>query len=71
VVETRVVPFITTGILHETSSTVGQIGTGIANAPVTLFDQALVALAKEWDIKTQIPYPAKTVQIELEKMELS
>ena len=71
VVETRVVPFITTGILHETSSTVGQIGTGVANAPVTLFDQALVALAKEWDIKTQIPYPAKTVQIELEKMELS
>jgi len=30
-----------------------------------------VALANEWGIKTQIPYPAKTVQIELEKMELS
>jgi len=65
VVETRIVPFITTGVLHETSPTVGQIGTGVANVPVTLFDQALVALAKEWNIKTQLPYPAKTVQIEV------
>ena len=70
VVETRIVPFITTGVLHETSATVGQIGTGIANAPVTLFDQALVALAKEWNIKTQLPYPASIIQIEKEKVGL-
>ncbi len=53
VVETRTVPFITTGVLHETSPVVGQIGTGISNVPVTLFDQALMALAKEWNIITQ------------------
>ena len=56
VVETRVVPFITTGVLHEASPVVGQIGTGISNVPVTLFDQALMALAKEWDIITQSSY---------------
>ena len=53
VVETRTVPFITTGVLHETSPVVGQIGTGISNVPVTLFDQALMALAKEWNITMQ------------------
>ncbi len=47
VVETRVVPFITTGVLHETDPTVGQIGTGIARAPVEVFDRALVAFARE------------------------
>jgi hypothetical protein len=52
VVETRIVPFITTGVLHETSPVVGQIGTGVSNVPVTLFDQALMALAKEWNIIT-------------------
>ena len=70
VVETRIVPFITTGVLHETSPTVGQIGTGIANVSVTLFDQALVALAKEWNIKTQLPYPASIIQSEKEKVGL-
>ena len=53
VVETRTVPFITTGVLHETSPVVGQIGTGISNVPVTLFDQALMALAEEWGIITE------------------
>jgi hypothetical protein len=50
VVETRVVPFITTGVLHETSSTTGQIGTGVAHIPIEVFDQALVALAREWNL---------------------
>ena len=45
VVETRIVPFITTGVLHETSETVGQIGTGVARIPIDAFDQALIALA--------------------------
>jgi len=63
VVETRLVPFITTGVLHESSPTVGQIGTGVARAPVALFDQALAALALEWGIPTPLPAPTHTAQI--------
>jgi hypothetical protein len=40
IVETGLVPFITTGVLHETSPTVGQIGTGIARAPFEVFAKA-------------------------------
>jgi hypothetical protein len=58
VVETRQVPFITTGVLHETSPTVGQIGTGIARAPLAVFDSALVALAQHWGLPTALPQPA-------------
>ena len=68
VVETRIVPFITTGVLHETSRTIGQIGTGVADVPITLFDQALIALAKKWGIKTQLPALMTTVQSETEKV---
>jgi hypothetical protein len=57
VVETRIVPFITTGVLHERSATAGQIGTGVARAPVGVFDHALVALAYEWGIPTSLPRP--------------
>jgi hypothetical protein len=57
VVETRIVPFITTGVLHERSATAGQIGTGVARAPVGVFDQALVALAHAWGISTPLPRP--------------
>jgi hypothetical protein len=64
VVETRIVPFITTGVLHESSPTVGQIGTGVAYAPVALFDQALIALAHTWGIPTSLPEPANVVQID-------
>jgi hypothetical protein len=64
VVETRIVPFITTGVLHESSPTVGQIGTGVARAPIAIFDQALVALAHEWGIPTSLPQPSSTVQID-------
>ncbi len=68
VVETRIAPFITTGVLHETSRTVGQIGTGVADAPVALFDQALITLAKKWGIKTQSSSLMQTIHIETEKV---
>jgi uncharacterized protein DUF1116 len=58
VVETRIVPFITTGVLHENSPTVGQIGTGVARAPIGIFEQALVALAHEWGISTTLTRPS-------------
>lgn len=64
VVETRTVPFITTGVLHESSPTIGQIGTGVARAPVGLFDQALIALAHEWGIPTALPRPANIARID-------
>ncbi len=64
VVETRIVPFITTGVLHESSPTVGQIGTGVARAPIAIFDQALVALAHEWHIATSLPQPSDMAQID-------
>ncbi|MCL4298782.1 MAG: DUF1116 domain-containing protein [Anaerolineae bacterium] len=62
VVETRTVPFITTGVLHETSPTVGQIGTGVARIPVDIFDRALTALAHRWGLPTELPQP-KTVEL--------
>jgi hypothetical protein len=55
VVETGTVPFITTGVLHETSPTMGQIGTGIARTPIVVFDQALVALARQWELPFELP----------------
>jgi hypothetical protein len=63
VVETRIVPFITTGVLHESSPTVGQIGTGVARAPVAIFDQALVELAHEWGVPTSLPRPTNFVDL--------
>jgi hypothetical protein len=57
VVETRIVPFITTGVLHETSPTVGQIGTGVARAPLAVFEKALAALAHKWGLTTSLPEP--------------
>ena len=64
VVETRIVPFITTGVLHETSPTVGQIGTGVARAPIAVFDQALAALAQTWELPAAAPDPAVLVPID-------
>ena len=43
VVETGISPKVTTGILH-LSSGVGQIGAGVATAPLEGFGQALVDL---------------------------
>lgn len=65
IVETRIVPFITTGVLHETSPTVGQIGTGIARAPIEVFDKALVALAHHWGAPLDQPAPEESI-IQLE-----
>ncbi|MCH9649619.1 MAG: DUF1116 domain-containing protein [Deltaproteobacteria bacterium] len=64
VVESRTVPFITTGVLHETSSTVGQIGTGVARAPVAVFDGALEVLANSWGKLSDGNPVANTVEIE-------
>jgi hypothetical protein len=44
VVETGIVPFIDTGAVHELDPDVGQIGAGIAHAPLEVFRSALVAL---------------------------
>jgi len=44
VVRTGVTPFIDTGVLHKASG-VGQIGTGIARAPLGVFVRALEAFA--------------------------
>jgi hypothetical protein len=63
VVETGTVPFITTGVLHETSPTVGQIGTGIARTPIAAFDQALVALARQWELPLELP-ETRAIQLE-------
>jgi hypothetical protein len=43
VVQTQVTPAITTGVLHRTAG-LGQIGAGVARAPLAVFEQALLAL---------------------------
>ncbi|MGQ0655141.1 MAG: oxamate carbamoyltransferase subunit AllG family protein [Betaproteobacteria bacterium] len=45
VVETGIAPAINTGIAHRKAG-VGQVGAGIARAPLACFEQALAALAK-------------------------
>ena len=44
VVETAIVPWINTGIAHHLAE-VGQIGTGVVQAPLECFVQALEAFA--------------------------
>ena len=63
VVETRIVPFITTGVLHETSPSTGQIGTGVARAPIAVFDDALAELARLAGVKTDGPSADSVVVI--------
>jgi hypothetical protein len=48
VVETGIVPFIDTGVVHELDPDAGQIGAGIARAPIDVFRAALVALGESW-----------------------
>ncbi len=43
VVETEITPAINTGILHASAGT-GQVGAGVARAPIECFRQALLAL---------------------------
>ena len=64
VVETRIVPFITTGVLHETSPSVGQIGTGVARAPIQVFDKALAALAHHWNLPANPPLSDAVIQLD-------
>src|SRR5688572_32034041 len=45
VVETGIAPAINTGIAHRKAG-VGQVGAGVARAPLACFEQALLALAK-------------------------
>jgi hypothetical protein len=49
VVETRTAPVINTGIAHREAG-VGQIGAGVARAPLACFDAALRALADEREV---------------------
>ena len=44
VVETGIAPAINTGIAHRRAG-VGQVGAGVARAPLACFEQALLALA--------------------------
>ena len=44
VAETGIAPAINTGIAHRKPG-VGQVGAGVARAPLTCFEQALLALA--------------------------
>lgn len=46
VVETGITPFINTGIAHKQPG-IGQIGAGILRAPMSIFEEALVALSKK------------------------
>jgi hypothetical protein len=48
VVETGIVPWINTGIAHRRAG-VGQIGAGVAQAPLDCFVQALEAFAADWN----------------------
>jgi len=48
VVETGIVPWINTGIAHRRAG-VGQIGAGVAQAPMDCFVQALEAFAADWN----------------------
>jgi hypothetical protein len=48
VVEINVAPAINTGIAHRQAG-VGQVGAGIARAPLACFEQAVVALARSLD----------------------
>jgi hypothetical protein len=48
VVETGVTPKITTGILHASAGT-GQVGAGVATAPMECFTEALLDLAARLD----------------------
>jgi hypothetical protein len=44
VVESGIAPAINTGIAHRLAG-VGQVGAGVARAPMACFEQALLALA--------------------------
>lgn len=49
VLETGLAPTINTGIAHRQAG-VGQVGAGVARAPIACFEQALVALARRLEV---------------------
>jgi hypothetical protein len=51
VVETGIQPAINTGIAHRQPG-VGQVGAGVARAPLACFEQALTAFADKLGVRT-------------------
>ncbi len=49
VVETGITPRVNTGIAHKDAG-VGQVGAGLVRPPMEMFEEALVAFAKEYNI---------------------
>ncbi|MDR3602389.1 MAG: DUF1116 domain-containing protein [Desulfosporosinus sp.] len=50
VVGSRIVPIIDTGVIHKDAG-IGQIGAGVAHAPIVVFEQAVLAMAKSMSTK--------------------
>ncbi|HHY27628.1 MAG TPA: DUF1116 domain-containing protein [Desulfitobacterium dehalogenans] len=50
VVESRIVPIIDTGVIHKEAG-IGQIGAGVARAPISIFEEAVLAMAKTMSTK--------------------
>jgi len=49
VVEKQITPRVNTGVAHKDPG-VGQVGAGVASAPMSLFEEALVAFAEKYNI---------------------
>ncbi len=49
VVEKQITPRVNTGVAHKDPG-VGQVGAGVASAPMSLFEDALVAFAEKYNI---------------------
>ena len=49
VVETGIAPTINTGIAHKEPG-IGQVGAGVVKAPLTCFEQGLMAFAEEMGV---------------------
>jgi hypothetical protein len=49
VVEKQITPRVNTGVAHKDAG-VGQVGAGVASAPMSLFEDALVAFAEKYNI---------------------
>lgn len=45
VIETSILPIINTGIAHKKSG-IGQVGAGLVNPPISIFEQAIIELSK-------------------------
>lgn len=52
VVETNITPIINTGIAHKDPG-IGQVGAGILYAPMSMFEEALEAFAKKYEVEVE------------------